>query len=119
MARLSDEAFAVVAGCPKVKQLYGITVNRCGYNYRLMWSFKISKEAAKREGYDKKTVKGAIDYDADYPGCPYCGSKQFYVCGNCGKLVCYYGEEKVTCPMCGYSSGVQMVEEIDLTGGGF
>ena len=63
--------------------------------------FKIKKEQARREGYDAKTVHGSISYDPEFNGCPYCGANGFYICSRCGKIVCYNGEEYVTCPNCG------------------
>ena len=46
-------------------------------------------------------------------------SKSFYICSRCGKIVCYHGEESVTCPNCGHSAGVLASNEVDLSGGGF
>ena len=82
-------------------------------------AFKIKKEQAKREGYDKTHVRGAVMFDENFNGCPYCGSKNFYICNRCGKVVCYHGQEVVTCPNCGSSSTLQAADSVDLSGGGF
>ena len=119
MANLSKDAFAVMAMCSKHNEHYGITVDPRNGVYTFCWGFKIKKEQARREGYDAKTVHGAIDYDPEFNGCPYCGAKGFYICNRCGKIVCYNGEEYVTCPNCGGGGTVQVAESFDLSGGGF
>lgn len=119
MANLSKDAFAVTAICSKHKEYYGITVDPRDGVYTFCWGFKIKKEQAKREGYDVKTVHGGINYDSDFNGCPYCGANGFYICNQCGKIVCYNGEEHVVCPNCGSEGTVKVAEEFDLSGGGF
>lgn len=120
MAGLSNEAFAVLAACEETKQNFGITVDRvCQGQYKFVWAFKIDKDKAKREGYDKCSVKGSILYDANFPGCPYCGQKNMIVCSSCGKFFCHHGQKHVTCPSCGASGEVVSVEQVDLKGGGF
>ena len=121
MNRLSNDAFAIMATCDKAKKPFGITVDKIGAKqYRFMWAFKIDNDKARREGYDKTSVRGSIEFDAEYPGCPYCGRMGFYICGNCNKVICYNGEGgKVTCPNCGRSAGLRAAEEFDLKGGGY
>ena len=120
MTPLSDDAFAVMAMCSRLNKTYGITVDKIGPSqYKFVWAFKIDQEKAHREGYDAKTVRGGVTIDKDYPGCPYCGAKNFYTCGSCGCVVCYHGEEAVTCPKCGFSGTVTKVDSIDLKGGGY
>ena len=86
--------------------------------YKFVWAFKIDKDKARREGYDDNKVTGSVELAPDYPGCPYCGSKQFYIC-SCGKIVCYHGEKVVTCPACGQRGELTEVCEINLKGGGY
>ena len=120
MANLSKNAFAVMAICPKNKEHFGITVDPRNGVYTFCWGFKIKKGQAKREGYDSKTVQGAINYDADFNGCPHCEAKKFYICNCCGKIVCYNGEEYVTCPNCGDCGTVnKSAQSYNLSGGGF
>ena len=120
ITRLSKKAFAIVAECPNEKKPYGITVDPISEKeFKFVWGFRISRESASREGFDKKKVHGSIQYDVNYKGCPYCGSKSFYICGKCGTVVCYHGEKEVTCPVCGYHSGGQEANEFDLSGGGY
>lgn len=109
-----------MAVCADHKKPFGITVDCIGpRRYKFVWAFKIDAAKAHREGYDANAVTGSIEYNSEYPGCPYCGSKQFYVCGRCGKVVCYHGEKTVTCPDCGNTADVEIVEELNLKGGGY
>ena len=119
MAKLSKDAFAIMAVCEKTREPFGITIDPRQDCYAFAWAFKIKKEQAKREGYDKRHVHGAVMYDDNFNGCPHCGSKQFYICNRCGKVVCYHGQEYVTCPNCNSSSTLQAAESVDLSGGGF
>jgi DNA-directed RNA polymerase subunit RPC12/RpoP len=120
MTKLSKEAFAVMAMCEETKKPFGITVDPRGNNcYAFVWAFKIGEKSAKHEGFDQKSVHGAIMYDHDFNGCPYCGSKSFYICSRCGKIVCYHDQESVECPNCGHTSIVKAANEVNLKGGGF
>lgn len=119
MSKLSKNAFAVMAMCPKSKEYYGITVDPRNKSYAFCWAFKIKKEQAVREGYDSESVSGSIIFDSDYNGCPYCGTKNFYMCNCCGKIVCYDGREYVTCPNCGNGGYVSYADEFNLSGGGY
>ncbi len=119
MAKLSDKAFAVMAMCEETKQPFGITVDpKEGYSV-FSWAFKVKVGQASREGYDKTRVKGGVMYAPDFNGCPYCGSKSFYICARCGKVVCYHEQEYVTCPNCGNASSVRPQKSVDLSGEGF
>lgn len=119
ISELSEDAFAVMAACEETKQPFGITVDRISQRqYKFVWAFKIDKEKAHREGYDARNVTSNVVLDENYPGCPYCGSKEFYIC-SCGKIVCYHGQRIVTCPSCGQRGRITSVSEINLTGGGY
>ncbi len=119
MTPLSKNAFVVMGMCSRTRQPFGITVDPVERNQlRLVWAFKINADKARREGYDKTKMKGAIEYGPEFPGCPYCESTQFYVCHKCDTIVCYHGEEQVTCPKCGVTAGLIESEQIELTGGG-
>jgi len=119
ITKVSDKAFAVMATCDRTKQSYGITVDPVNSReLKLVWAFKIDKTKAHREGYDKVKVRGGIVKDDNFPGCPYCGTKDFYVCGNCNAIVCYHGERTIVCPCCGNRGEIEIVESIELQGGG-
>ena len=118
MSRLSKDAFAIMAICKKTKKYLGITVDLRNSQYVFAWAFKIKKEQASREGYDKKHVYGSVIHDSNFNGCPYCGSFQFYFCHHCGNVSCYHNEKRFKCPHCneiGYNIGV--VDTVELSGG--
>ena len=75
MAKLSKEAFAIMAMCEETKKPFGITVNPQNGCYAFTWAFKINPDQAKREGYDKTSVRGAVMYDPDFNGCPHNNKK--------------------------------------------
>jgi hypothetical protein len=119
MSKLSDRAFAVMAVCPKANKHYGITVDYLAEDsFRFVWAFKVDPEKAHREGYDTTNVNGTVTLDDEYPGCPYCKSHQFIFC-TCGAIICWNGEEKVTCPKCGFTGEITTVSSVNLKGGGF
>lgn len=115
---VSKKAFVVMAVCGKTKKPYGITVDPIGRNrFKFVWTFKIDKDKAKREHFDKTSVHGAIIRDDHYPGCPYCGCQGLFFC-DCGAIVCVdsnYGN----CPNCGWRGELCAGTEFDLTGGGY
>lgn len=120
MRHLSNEAFATLAICGKSKQHFGITVDSVSKNkFVIVWSFKIDEEKAHREHFDQTKITGSFEIDQDFPGCPYCGAKRLVVC-QCGALICYNGEEKITCPKCGRIGTIKKVAEyISIKGGGY
>lgn len=117
ITKISRNAFVVLAMCNEAKKTYGITVDKFSDKYSLIWAFKINKDKAHKEGFDSTSVNGQINIDINYPGCPYCGSKNFYVCGNCNSIVCYHGENYVTCPACGFGGEIVQVSTVNLKGG--
>ena len=119
MTPVSNNAFAVMAVCPESKKYYGITVDFLRSNvYKFVWAFKIDKDKAKREGYDEQRVHGSVELDSEFPGCPYCKSKQFIFC-SCGAVICWHGKPFVTCPSCGQKGFVSVASLVNLIGGGF
>ena len=121
ITRISKKAFAIVAECPNEKKPYGITVDPISdKEFKFVWAFKISREGASREGFDKKKVHGSIQYDANYNGCPYCGAKGFFQCAECGKTTCWNGESETVCEWCGNEAETAAEDKFDsITGGGF
>ena len=65
------------------------------------------------------SVNGTISLDANFNGCPHCGSKRFYICDNCKTVVCWHGQERVTCPHCHQTGTIYAAGSVDLRGGGF
>lgn len=116
---ISKEAFAVLAECEETRKPFGITIDPRGRDLRFIWAFKIDRSKAQREGFTSHSVNGVISLDANFNGCPHCGSKQFYICGGCNTIVCWHGQERVTCPHCHQTGILQAVESINLKGGGY
>ena len=64
-------------------------------------------------------ISGRVDLDPEYPGCPYCGTRGWVLCGTCGKLMCWDDDESFKCLWCGATGTVTAAETFDLTGGGY
>lgn len=65
-----------IAKCPKTNQLYGVRVEEINGKWCATWAFPIKSEVAKREGYTVNQFPKGLIYDPQYPGCPYCHSKE-------------------------------------------
>lgn len=97
-----EARIALCKCCEDRGKLYGVRMQREGSGWKYTWAFKLSESSAKREGYDQTDLKGNITPDREYPGCPYCGTNYFIVCGACHKLDCKVGHERThTCQWCG------------------
>ena len=114
------EANVVVARCKRTKKMYGIRVEkRTDWTWYCTWAFPISEKGASNEGYGTTMISGKVDLDAEYPGCPYCGTIGWVSCGKCGKLTCWENDENFECSWCGATGVVTVSETFDLTGGGY
>ena len=71
---ISKEAFAVLAECEETRKPFGITIDPRGRDLRFIWAFKIDRSKAQREGFASHSVNGVITLDANFNGCPHCGS---------------------------------------------
>lgn len=112
------EVAIAVSKCLTTKKLYGIRFEKLQSNgWEFNWAFPIKAESAQREGYDKTVIKGTISQAEEYPGCPHCGSKGFFLC-SCGKLNCWDGNKRmVTCSWCDRSGELSgSIESITVTG---
>jgi hypothetical protein len=114
---VSKNAFVTMAVCEKTKKPYGITVDPIDRNrYRFVWAFKIDKDKAKREHFDKKSVRGEIENDDNYPGCPYCGRQGHFFC-TCGAIVCNDSDYGY-CPNCGWRGHLETGTVFNVSNGG-
>jgi hypothetical protein len=59
------------------------------------WAFALKESAAKREGYDRSEIRGTIQLDLSYAGCPHCAKSAVVRCGSCGKVSCWNGETRL------------------------
>ena len=107
-------ATVVMARCGKSGKLYAIRAQQSENGWQLTWAFALDESKAKREGYDKTSVKGQISFSNEFPGCPHCGADAIYQCGKCNKISCYAGtESKVVCKWCG--SRLKMTENTNFS----
>ena len=102
------EAVILLCKCGEAHKTYGIRAEKNGPdNWIFTWAFPIKEESAKRERYDRVTVKGNISLADDYPGCPYCGGKNPTVC-SCGYLSCTVLKSNLfTCEWCGTQGTIE------------
>lgn len=113
------KATVILQKCTKTKKTFGIRIQELedGEWYRT-WAFPIDENRAKREGYHKTQVMSLLPSQTEYPGCPHCECKNFFYDHNCGKISCYYGEERFTCPWCGGTYDVvSITEKLKFSGG--
>lgn len=114
------KATVILQKCTKTKKMFGVRIQEMedGEWYRT-WAFPIDEGRAAQEGYQNTQIKSFLPAVADYPGCPYCGSTNFFYDCNCGKISCYYGDSTHTCPWCNntYSDLGSMTEKVSFTGG--
>lgn len=103
----SGEPEARIAMCKckeKKGRTYGVRFQRNGSGWKYTWAFEMNESSAKREGYNDTQLMGAIEPDVEYPGCPYCGTSYFVVCGRCQHLNCSVSTSNIfTCEWCGLS----------------
>lgn len=113
------DGLVVAAMCGNERRHFGITAIRQGRDYVFTWAFRLSEGSLKREGFDKNKVKGNVIMSEKFPGCPYCGRKNWVQCGACGKFVCAADDIKYfKCPACGNEGEVSLSESFDLSGSG-
>lgn len=117
---MKKEASIILAKCIQNKQLYGMRIEKRSNDWVRTWAFKIKEETAQKEGFDKTNFTGSFYTGEEYPGCPYCGTKKCFVCGDCGKVTCYDGSDKVVCGWCGAGGKAVSGEgSMDVSGGEF
>ncbi len=116
---MKKEASVILSQC-KDQRLYGIRIEKRDGDWVRTWAFPLEEDTAEKEGFDKTSFTGSFYTDDEYPGCPYCGAKKCFVCGNCGKVSCYDGSDHVECGWCGAKGQAKSDEgALDVTGGGF
>lgn len=123
------QAKVILARCPyemrKSENVFGMRIQKYGSDWKRTWAFKIDFEKAHHEGYDREITSGSFIPEANYPGCPYCGSMNLAQC-SCGKSLCFKSERgfsqremSLTCPWCGQTGTYKAAENLNLEGGGY
>lgn len=101
------EAKVALAKCREGRKAFGVRLEKIENGWKYDWAFKLNEDRAKKEGYGDTKIVGNIYADPNYPGCPYCKSNSFIVCGGCGKLNCFNDETKsFTCGWCGMTGEI-------------
>lgn len=101
-------AHIILCKCAKVHKFYAMRTEEAPDDkWNINWAFALSDKIIKAEKYEETTIKGYFNLTKDYPGCPYCGNKNFFSCGICKKLTCWDGITKtVECAHCGKISEI-------------
>jgi hypothetical protein len=107
----------VMARCRHSRQPYGIRFEETARGqWSANWAFALKETAARREGYDRTEIVGALFFGPAYPGCPYCHAARAFKC-RCEQVGCWDGgQQEVICPGCGDS--IQLGGEVDRVRGG-
>ncbi len=117
---MKKTAAVITPRCPySADRLYGIRIEKRGNTWVKTWSFPLREEVARREHFSSRIEMENFIDDTDFPGCPFCASRQMAQCGNCQKIYCYKDEDKVRCPWCGSESEVVFGQWETVSGGGY
>ena len=110
------EAQVVLSRC-KEKRLYGIRMQKQQNVWMMTWAFPIDEGKAVSEGYNEVKLVGNFVPSQKYNGCPFCHTKNFLLCDECGHVSCYNQEKYAVCQWCGNTGETQVQEEMTVTGG--
>lgn len=99
--------FIASGKCSVSKKLFGLRLEeKEPQSWSVDWSFPIKEKSAIREGYSNNIIEGEFFFSENYPGCPYCESKNMFLC-SCGKIACFNSTKaKVSCPWCNSSGEI-------------
>lgn len=116
---IQPEATVAVCKCKESHKTFGVRFEKVAEgHWKYTWAFPMKRSTARREGYDGTIIDGYIEPDDNYPGCPYCGSIHFVVCG-CGKLSCaIITGNRITCEWCGLTGPITQYDGHGFMSGG-
>ena len=114
----NNEAIIVLCKCGEHHKTYGIRAEKRGRDtWMCTWAFPIKESAAKHEGYDKSSMRGSIAFSEEFPGCPYCGGRNWTVC-SCGRLNCTIVKNNLfICEWCGAQGKIGKYAGESITAG--
>lgn len=114
------EAKVLMMKCHKNRKPFGVRVQKDGINWTMTWAFEIEERIAEKEKFSSEsTIKGSFLPGVEYPGCPHCKAQSFFICGKCKKITCWDGRDTVICAWCGTKSKIELVDQLEVKGGGF
>ena len=117
------EASVVLFKCKTGKTFGARVERRVDGDWHRTWAFEVDERTIRGEGYDKAeatAINGSLQAMPEYPGCPYCGAKNFTFCNCCRKITCWKGESYTTCQWCGNSGEVgDAKDKFDVSGTGY
>lgn len=116
---MKKTAIVITPICPLSHGVYGVRLELRGNTWFRTWAFPMKPDTADREGFKSKTDLSNMGTDSTFQGCPYCKSKALIHCDGCGKIYCYKGEKKTTCPSCGSTGEVYQGGWNAIQGGGY
>ena len=113
------EAIIILGKCPKTHQIYGMRTQKMDSgDWLRTCAFPLDARRARAEGYDRTTARGSLGCTEGYTGCPYCGTRGFVVCRNCGKFTCWSGETRMKCEWCGCElDNIVDCDDFEVSGG--
>ena len=114
------EVTIALSRCKESNKIYGVRFQKIRSNqWMYTWAFPVKEDTARREGYDSAVITGAVAPHEEYPGCPYCGSRYFVVCGSCGRLNCkIVTGDTFSCGWCGMTGRIVDYDGTGIQGGG-
>lgn len=108
------EAKVIVAKC-RCEKYYGIRIEKKQDDWIRTWAFPMNDRMFRKENYkNQQMVKGSMAVTKEYPGCPYCGIKGFFICRVCRRMNCWNGEESVICGWCQEPGSIVVKESFEL-----
>ena len=112
----STEITIAICKCSN-RETYGMRLEKKNNKWEYTWAFPINAKAAQTEGFDCSVIEGPFIEGKEYPGCPYCKTKNFFRCGTCGHLNCWDGvKNRVTCKWCDNTSGISgTIQKLDTS----
>ena len=111
------EAQVMISKCFN-KKVVGIRVEKREGDWMMTWAFPIDEKKASSEGYTNTQMTGSFCPTESFQGCPYCGTKEFLLCGNCGRVSCFHaGDQNASCQWCNNSGTITKADQTTVSGG--
>lgn len=111
-------ATVITATCPSSEKKYGIRIELRNSVWHKTWGFLIPVHS--HENFSAEVdISSGLPNDSKYNGCPSCRAVELVQCGNCNTMMCYKGEDAITCPDCGRNLRIVEGDWDSVSGGGY